>query len=61
MQRVNGEERAGQDRGKRGEEHAADDQREQDGDSNVEGDVDNMVAEGAELVKVVVESEGYGG
>jgi hypothetical protein len=42
-------------------QHATSSDGEQDGDCSVQGDVDDVVAEGAQLMEVMVESEGDGG
>ena len=60
MQGVHGEQDAGEHCSGRTAKHAADGGGEQDGHGSVEGDVDHVIAERAQLVKVVVEAEGDG-
>jgi len=58
---VDGKENAGENCGGRAVQHAAGDDGVEGGDCSVERDVDHVVAEGAQLVEVVVEAKGNGG
>ena len=54
---VHGKQDAGENCSVRAAQHAAGNDCVQGGDGSVEGDVDHVVAEGAQLVEVVVESK----
>lgn len=60
VQRVNGKYNARKHGRKRVAQHAVDGDGEEDGDGSVEGDVDDVITKGPQLVKIVVESKGYG-
>ena len=57
MQGVHSEQDTGEHCSGRTAKHAADGGGEQDGHGSVEGDVDHVIAERAQLVEVVVEAE----
>lgn len=60
VQRVHRKQYSGKYRGGRVAEHAAGGDSEQDSDRSVECDVDDMIAEGAQLVEIVVETKRNG-